>query len=254
MDEANDLFGSDSESDDGGPLGGPVPTASTVSVLVDGAGRLRTVHPLARVELFPSKAIDDTDQVSVAPKYVGPIVLDCGLDPSVGGCRGFTAATALAPGTLLLSERPVVLWKDLGIASGAREPGDAPFEVRALAGMLARRDATRMVAAMAPLYPETLSEYADQAVVASLKADARHAAWLENLPTQHVALNADQSLRLVLALRSNAFASGVKAQHTFWKQLGTSPGARLRACVKTVSLASVGVLLSLVLPLAFVAL
>jgi hypothetical protein len=224
MDEANDLFGSDSESDDGGPLGGPVPTASTLSALVDGAGRLRTVHPLARVELFPSKAIDDgadptlgndTDQVSLAPKYVGPIVLDRGLDPSVGGCRGFTAATALAPGTLLLSERPVVLWKDLGIASGARESGDAPFEVRALAGMLARRDATRMVAAMAPLYPETLSEYADQAVVASLKADAQHAAWLENLPTQHVALNADQSLRLVLALRSNAFASGVKAQHSF---------------------------------------
>jgi len=212
MDEANGLFGSDSDSDDDSSPNGSAPAAvNTMSALVDGEGRLRTVHPSAHVELVKPQHSDGNDAAlaPAAPTYVGPIVLDHGLDPSVGGCRGFTAATALAPGTLLLAEKPVVLWRDLGIANGARESGDVPFEVRALAGMLARPDAKRLVHAMGPLYPEQLEEFADQKVVASLKADEQHAEWLANLPNDHVALSPDEALRLVLALRSNAFASGV---------------------------------------------
>jgi hypothetical protein len=210
MDEVNGLFGSGSDSDDGGsPCGSASAALNTMSTLVDSEGRLRSVHPSARVELV--KPHDDADEAMApaAPAYVGPIVLDHGLDPSVGGCRGFTAATALAPGTLLLAEKPVVLWRDLGIANGAREAGDVPFEVRALAGMLARPDAKRLVHAMGPLYPERLEEYADQEVVESLRADEQHTEWLANLPSDYVALSLDEVLRLVLALRSNAFASGV---------------------------------------------
>ena len=202
--DADVLFGSDSE-DDVSSEGSSTKILTLSSLLIDEAtGKRRTVHPASRgVALWPD------GENRFAPKYVGPLVLDQTLGGDVGGERGFKAAVAMAPGTLLLAESPVVLWSDIGIEDGRGGEGLVPFEVRVLQGCLARADAADLIAAMAPLYPVRIEDYADLSEVELLRQDESICKWIAELPRSVVAIGADEALRLILALRSNAFASGL---------------------------------------------
>ena len=230
-----ELFGSDDsdEEDDKQEVGSTTvvsdaPTASFHRSLVDSHGRRIAVHPASRVSLLDTnsmetrlKPLSDNIKSLVQPKYIGPIVLKCSFDgKNVGGGRGFVAATAIPPGTLLLAERPVVLWSELGIHNGS--DGSIPFEIKVLAALLKRDDAVTIFSAMECLYPEKLEDYADQSVIEALRADEVHATLCVRLPSMKThqtsngvtlsgtrKLNPDEALRLVLAIRSNSFASGL---------------------------------------------
>ena len=212
-----DLFGEDSDSDS--DVSTAESTGPYLRTLVDEHGRRKAIHPASRGVALASQPCP--------PKYIGPIVLEA-LGASVGGGRGFVAAAALPPGTLLLSEVPLLLWSDMGIEDGRGGDGLVPFEVRVLRGALSKANAREIVTAMGPLYPETLDDYADQSVVHSLRSDEMHATLLRDLPSEHIALAQDEALRLVLALRSNSFASGVSSSANKLSECASNDSSRIR--------------------------
>jgi hypothetical protein len=207
-----EVFGSDesdgSDNDDAhqGGIGGRAKALTFARV--DSNGRRFAAHPASHVNLFRKEMPLMRNMLT----HVGPIVLERNSGV-IGGGRGFVAGAAIAPGTLLLAEQPLVRWSDLGIRDG--RTGRLPFEVRVLSALLKRGDASQLVEAMDCLYPRTLTEYADQTVVAALRCDAGYTALLNGLPNMKTSadlrrkLSADEALRLILALRSNAFASGL---------------------------------------------
>ena len=139
--DPNALFGSDSDCDSEADLQAPPqpppPPVRPSPPRVAGPG------------LFPE---------AYNPARYGPIHLAEAL-PDVGGGRGYVAATALPPGTLLMSETPLMRYDDL--------PSDptTPFEVRVLQRLLAQANASALLLALAPLYPMSLQDFSDQAEV-----------------------------------------------------------------------------------------
>ena len=76
-------------------------------------GRRTSRHPASDVRLYKEEEASAWE-----PKYIGPVRL-VDEQEAIGGGRGFVATQDLEPGTLLLAERPVVLWRDLGIGGSA---------------------------------------------------------------------------------------------------------------------------------------
>lgn len=163
--------------------------------------------PAAPVKATRSQASASTQLLYPAwedarPVFVGPIEL-VGGNARVGGGRGYVAAQDLEPGTLVLVERVYVPWPKSDL-----DQSDDGFFILAMESILQRPDYGEIMAHLAHLHPQQLSDLPEEVLQAGRVKYSEPLGRLRQRFASH-GVTLDQLLQNVFGMQCNAFASGV---------------------------------------------
>ena len=153
---------------------------------------------------------------SIDTNSYGPLWIPSYLHPSIliisamdmGGSRDVTTSSPLSPGTLILREKPLLLYPD--VMTEDEKTGNKQLDFSVVSSIFSRPDTAKILKALAPLHPQRLSDLPARSRTSRIKSlKSNYQSEIDLIVAGNHGMDEPAVLRLWFVVSMNGFDSGL---------------------------------------------